>query len=105
MARTANGELVHWGWRGPGGSLENTPAGRYLAVAAGHDHSVGIVETSKPCAEDLNNDQFVDFSDLIVVLNGWGPCGSPCDEDLNQNGSVDVQDLLQILSAWGTCTD
>jgi hypothetical protein len=63
------------------------------------------VDTSEPCAEDLNDDQSVDFADLIVVISGWGPCGSPCDEDLNQNGSVDVQDLLQILSAWGTCTD
>ena len=57
----------------PGGSLEDPPAGRYLAVAAGHYHSVGIVDTSEPCAEDLNDDQSVDFADLIVVLNGWGP--------------------------------
>jgi hypothetical protein len=100
-----NGELVQWGWSGPGGSLEDPPAGRYLAVAAGHYHSVGIVDTSEPCAEDLNDDQSVDFADLIVVISGWGPCGSPCDEDLNQDGSVGFQDLSQILSAWGTCTD
>ena len=99
----SNGELVQWGWGGPGGSLENPPAGRYLTAAAGHYHSVGIVDTSKPCGADLNNDQSVDFSDLIIVLNGWGPCGSPCVEDLNQDGSVGFEDLLQVLSSWGIC--
>lgn len=51
----SDGELVQWGWRGPGGNLENPPVGPYLAAAAGHYHAV-------------------DFSDLIVVLNGWGAC-------------------------------
>ena len=36
--------------------------GRYLAVATGHYHSVGTVDTPEPCAEDLNGDQSVVFS-------------------------------------------
>ena len=80
---------------------------RSLAVAAGHDHSdsVAIVDTSEPCAEDLNDDQSVDVADLIVVISGWGPCGSPCDEDLKQDGTVGFQDLSQILSAWSIGTN
>lgn len=56
-----------------------------------------------PPIGDLNGDDVVDVSDLLLLFGAWGPCsaGQPCPADLNGDGNVDVTDLLLLLSNWG----
>lgn len=55
------------------------------------------------CTGDINGDNLVDVSDLLVLLSAWGTCPDNCPADLNSDGAVDVSDLLLLLSAWGSC--
>lgn len=54
---------------------------------------------------DLNGDEVVDISDLLVLLSNWGECPGGiswgCAGDLNGDGVVDVSDLLLLLANWG----
>lgn len=52
------------------------------------------------CLGDLNNTGFVDFSDLLIVLQSWG---SPCPGDLDGDGDTNFTDVLILLSNWGPC--
>lgn len=54
------------------------------------------------CFGDTTGDGYVDVSDLLMVLNAWGPC-SQCSADLNNDGTVDVSDMLEVLANWGAC--
>lgn len=50
--------------------------------------------------EDLNMDEQVNVTDLLLLLTAWGACPG-CPEDLNGDNTVNVTDLLQLLAAWG----
>ena len=52
---------------------------------------------------DLNADQTVDVSDLLILLSAWGSCSQPgtCPPDFNADCQVDVSDLLILLGNWG----
>lgn len=52
---------------------------------------------------DLNGDNTVNVTDLLILFSAWGVCpgDSACDADLNGDGVVDVGDLLLLLSNWG----
>ena len=54
------------------------------------------------CPADINNDENVDFGDLIQLISKWGNCPD-CPEDINNDGEVNFTDLLQLSSAWGPC--
>jgi hypothetical protein len=54
------------------------------------------------CAEDLDGDNEVGFTDLTQLLAAWGSCPG-CPEDLNDDGEVGFADLTQLLAAWGPC--
>lgn len=54
------------------------------------------------CAADLNGDNFVDVSDLLLLLGSWGACNG-CPADLNGDNFVDVSDLLALFGSWGIC--
>jgi len=54
------------------------------------------------CAEDLDGCGTVDFADLVIVLQNWGPC-TGCLGDVDFDGSVGFTDLTAVLSAWGPC--
>ena len=54
------------------------------------------------CEGDVDNDGFVNFKDMIQVLERWGAC-SNCAEDVDASGAVDFDDLLSLLSFWGDC--
>ena len=51
---------------------------------------------------DANGDGVADVTDLLLVLDGWGPCTDPCGcaADLDGNGQIDVNDLLAVLAGW-----
>jgi hypothetical protein len=56
-------------------------------------------EGSTAIPGDINGDGVVNVSDLLMILEGWGPNpGHPA--DLDGNGVVDVNDLLAFLSLW-----
>jgi hypothetical protein len=49
---------------------------------------------------DVNGDGIVNVSDLLAVMEVWGPCEG-CPADLNGDGAVDVTDLLEVVGNWG----
>ncbi|MCH2132480.1 MAG: glycoside hydrolase family 9 protein [Phycisphaerales bacterium] len=55
------------------------------------------------CPDTDGNGQ-VDVTDLLAVVDEWGPC-SGCGADVNDSGAVDVMDMLLVLDAWGACDD
>jgi hypothetical protein len=54
---------------------------------------------------DLTGDNSVDVSDLLALLEAWGPCLLPCPAeflgDVDGNDLVGVPDMLGLLAAWG----
>ena len=54
------------------------------------------------CPGDIDGNLEVGFSDLILLLNAWGPC-SGCPEDLDADDNVGFADLSLLLAAWGRC--
>ena len=57
---------------------------------------------AKECPEDIDDSGDVGFSDLLAVLNAWGPCPS-CPEDIDGDETVGFSDLISILNSWGPC--
>lgn len=62
------------------------------------------------CPADLDNDKVVGVSDLLIMLNAWGPCPAPptdCPADLAPqpvpDGVVGAADLLRVINSWGPC--
>jgi Ca2+-binding EF-hand superfamily protein len=51
---------------------------------------------------DVNNDGYVDKTDLEMVFRNWGPCkGSAiCVGDVNSDGKVNVEDMTAVILAW-----
>lgn len=66
-----------------------------------------IVTGSKTRAADINQDGVVNVTDLLIVINAWGPCPpspDPCLADIvpaDGDLVVNVSDLLQVISDWG----
>ena len=56
----------------------------------------------QPCPADLGGDGSVGLSDLLMLLELWGPCKG-CPADLDENDDVGVSDLLVLLANWGPC--
>ena len=54
---------------------------------------------------DVNGDGFVNTTDLLSVINGWGacppPCAPSCPADLTGDCVVNSADLLQVINNWG----
>lgn len=49
--------------------------------------------------EDIDGDGIVGFTDLVLVLAGWGNCLG-CPEDVTGDGTVGFDDLVAVLAAW-----
>gem|GEM_PF-829090 len=65
----------------------------------------GNIDTDENyCPADLNNDETVGVSDLLVFLSFYGQiCGDPnCTGDFNGDLQVGVSDLLILLSLYGS---
>ncbi len=54
------------------------------------------------CPWDLNNDNLVGTTDLLLLLGAWGsnPKGPP---DFDGDGNVGTSDLIELLGNWGPC--
>ena len=73
-------------------------ASNYEAEA---DFDDGSCETSETCLGDINSDNSVTVSDLLLILSEFG-CESNCTTDLNDDGVTTVADLLILLSVFGS---
>ena len=84
-------------------SDENLPGAGQTALALS---LMALVGDAALCEADLNSDDVVDVSDLLVLLGGWGSCprSGECEADLNGDAVVDVSDLLILLGEWGQCS-
>lgn len=54
------------------------------------------------CPEDLDGDNEVRVSDLIILLGAWGPNPGHI-ADFDGDDEVRVPDLIVLLGAWGAC--
>jgi hypothetical protein len=62
------------------------------------------LSTSNDCGDppvlgDVNGDGVVNVTDLLLIMDLWGPCAD-CSADLNGDGIVDVIDLLEVIGNW-----
>ena len=62
--------------------------------------SIELACDDASCLGDINQDDVVDVSDLLLVIGAWGESG---EADINGDGTVDVSDLLILIGAWGAC--
>ena len=69
---------------------------------AGAAYILELVE-SCACVGDINGNGSVDFNDILLVLEVWGPCDGTCERDLNGDGSVNFPDIQLLLETWGPC--
>ncbi|MHC5113096.1 MAG: hypothetical protein ACYTGP_01550 [Planctomycetota bacterium] len=53
------------------------------------------------CLADINDDGFVNFADILLVIGAWGNA-DPW-SDLDESGIVDFADILIVVGAWGPC--
>ena len=52
-------------------------------------------------AADLNQDELVNVTDILLLLNAWGESPTEsCSPDINRDGIVNLSDLLLIINAW-----
>ena len=79
-----------------------------VGLSAGGGSPIGFeeddVSESSDCGEptvpgDVNGDGMVNVTDLLAVMDTWGPCEG-CPGDLNGDGFVDVVDLLEVVGNW-----
>ncbi len=62
---------------------------------------------ARPCLDHIqfggDIDCAVDFADLEMLLDSWGPCPDcvNCLADLDGDCAVAVPDLLRLLANWG----
>jgi hypothetical protein len=53
------------------------------------------------CTCDLDGDDEVAVSDVLIILSQWGDAGGM--GDVNDDDIVDVLDLLEVISSFGPC--
>jgi hypothetical protein len=60
-------------------------------------------EVEDPCPTDVDMDGKTSISDLLRLIDSWGPvpAGETRREDVNGDGVVNILDLLRILDAFG----
>ncbi len=93
----ADGTIVVWGQIGPVAAPNN----HFTSIATNNSDAYAIRAT---VLADITGDGVVNTSDLLAVINSWGPCpNSPaeCPADLTNDGFVNVGDLLMVINNWG----
>ena len=112
-----DGTVRLWGFNQFGQT--DAPAGTYAMLTAGQGHTVGIrgysVSSGTPgepdvnqngihdrceCLADLTGDRQVNFVDLLLVINAWGPVELGTVGDVDGDGVVQFNDLLVVLDAF-----
>jgi hypothetical protein len=78
---------------------DDGPSGGSVTALISHPLTFG-------CAGDLDGDGYVNFIDLLLLLEAWGSCPpapEPCPADLDGDGTVGILDLLTMLYLFGPC--
>ncbi len=74
-------------------------------VAGFSDSSSAVYLAAVSLLGDLDGDDSVGVTDLLILLGSWGPCPDPCapacPADLDGDCLVGVPDLLTLLANWG----
>jgi hypothetical protein len=84
-----------------GGDCNDNGIADYCDIFTGYSNDVnenGIPDECE-CPADFTGDGWINTSDLLYLLSGWG---TP-DCDLDGDGDTDTADLLLLLAAWGPC--
>jgi hypothetical protein len=55
------------------------------------------------CLADLNGDGAVSSSDLVLLMNAWGPTPPSGVGDVDHDGQVNGVDLSIMVGGWGAC--
>jgi len=79
-----------------------------LQAALGVATDAVLMQIVPVCPGNVVGDNAVNVSDLLAVINAWGPCVNPsnCPADIapvGGNDLVNVDDLLAVINAWGAC--
>jgi hypothetical protein len=59
-----------------------------------------VTHPEPTCPADITEDEIVNVSDLLMVIDQWGQSG---DADISGDGIVNVTDLLEVVGNWGSC--
>jgi hypothetical protein len=79
----------------------NVSGAMVIMLASNNNYSHwALIEPAS--AGDVDGDWSVDVSDVLGVIDAWGPWpgGSVCGPDLDMDGAVGVLDLLEVLGSW-----
>jgi hypothetical protein len=82
------------------------PGGRIEEPVSLHADHLGLYASPQSLPSpgtpgDTNGDGVVNFTDLNIVLAGFGQTGAGLPGDLNDDGIVDFSDLNEVLSNFG----
>ncbi len=71
----------------------------------GNGTECGSALCDSGCPGDANMDGLVNVTDLLDIINSWGPCDPtmPCLADVNGDSVVNVGDLVLVVVNWGEC--
>jgi hypothetical protein len=87
--------------------VHNSELGESAVIDITHEEFQVLAVMLPPfCVGDITNDRSVNVSDLLAVINHWGPCPTGCLADITPlpaDGVVNVSDLLAVITAWGPC--
>jgi endonuclease/exonuclease/phosphatase family metal-dependent hydrolase len=91
--------------------IAQTPGASFTAISTfASDHRPVIVDFILPlapvvnCPQDVDGDDAVGTSDLLVLLANWGTndgSATIAQGDIDGDGNVGTSDLLALLAAWG----
>lgn len=73
-----------------------------ILLGEADDDNNGILDECQTCLGDLNGDNTLDVSEILAMIDAWGPCEN-CAADIDNDGVVNVNDLLYIVGNWGPC--
>jgi hypothetical protein len=60
-----------------------------------------VTAASEPCLGDLNNDGYINTTDLLLFISAYVSSCSGCPADLTGDGFVNTSDLLVFVSTYG----
>ena len=88
--------------------VEGVSTGGRAVPLAWHQRIEGVVRAALSQCDrtglrwdyDFNDDDVVDFADVLSVLGVWGTC-QYCSQDVNRDGEVGFPELIGTLNSWG----
>lgn len=83
-----------------GSDLEIEGGHLYASATGPNNGGSGRVLVFGVLGADVDRDGLVNVTDLLGVINGWGPCSGSCPGDTNCDDQVDVADLLEVIAEW-----